>query len=79
MNILNWLTMHTNFYARMRNGSNTAHQKGKILNILIPDIIIIIIMQDNNRVITKKNDKGKLPLFSSNGERVITIFAKPAK
>ena len=32
-------------------------------------------MQENNRVITKKKGKGKLPLFSGNEERAIPIYA----
>ena len=38
--------------------------------------LLINIIQDNNRVITtKKNSKGKLPLFCGNGELVNSIYA----
>ena len=33
------------------------------------------IIQENNRVITTKKGKGKLPLFCGNVERVIPIYA----
>ena len=32
-------------------------------------------IQENNRIITTKKGKGKLPLFNGNGEQVITIYA----
>ena len=32
------------------------------------------IIQENNRVITTKKGKGKLPLFRGNVERVIPIY-----
>ena len=35
---------------------------------------LIDIIQDNNRVITTKKGNGKLPLFSGNGERVISTY-----
>ena len=44
---------------------------GEPVNIHIQSLINI--MQDNNRVITTKKGKGKLPLFSGNVERVISI------
>ena len=44
-NILNWLTMRTIFYARMRNGQNTKHKKrenaGSIVLIIEINIIIV--------------------------------------
>ena len=46
---------------------------GESVNIHIQSLINI--MQDNNRVITTKKGKGRLPLFCGNGERVITIYA----
>ena len=42
------------------------------LNILIKSLILII--QENNRVITTKKGKGKLPIFCSNGYQVIHIY-----
>ena len=35
---------------------------------------LINIIQDNNRVITIKKGKGKLPLFCGNGEWVILVY-----
>ena len=35
----------------------------------------INIIQENNRVITTKKGKGKLPLFNGNIERVIVVYA----
>ena len=48
---------------------------GKPFNIHIQ--LLTNIIQDKNRVITKKKGKGKgkLPLFRGNGERLITIYA----
>ena len=43
------------------------------VNIHIQQLINII--QDNNRVITTKKRKGKLPLFCGNVERVMTIYS----
>ena len=45
---------------------------GKPVNIYIQSLINIV--QENNRVITTKKGKGKLPLFLGNGERVIPIY-----
>ena len=45
---------------------------GKPVNIHIQSLINII--QENNRVITTKKGKGKLPLFCGNGERLIPIY-----
>ena len=47
---------------------------GEPINIHIQPLINI--MQDNNRVITTKKGKGKLPIFCGNGEQVITIYAE---
>ena len=47
------------------------YSPGKPVNIHIQSLINII--QDNNRVITTKKGKGKLPLFFGNGERVNPI------
>ena len=44
------------------------------ININIQPLMNII--QDNNRVITTKNGKGKLPLFCGNREQVIPIYAR---
>ena len=42
------------------------------VNINIQELINII--QENNRVITTKKGKGKLPLFCGNGERANPIY-----
>ena len=47
---------------------------GRPVNIHIQSLINII--QDNNWIITTKKGKGKLPLFRSNVERVITFYAR---
>ena len=47
---------------------------GKPINIHIQSLINIIL--DNNRLITTKKGKGKLPLFCGNGERVIAIYGQ---
>ena len=46
---------------------------GEPVNIHIQSLMNIL--QENNREITTKRGKSKLPLFSGNGERVITIYA----
>ena len=46
---------------------------GEPVNIHIQSLTNII--QDNNWVITRKKDKGKLPLFCGNGKWVIPIYA----
>ena len=45
---------------------------GKPINIHIQSLINMI--QENNRVITTKKGKGKLPLFCGNRERVNPIY-----
>ena len=44
------------------------------VNVNIKSLINII--QDNNRLITTKKGKGKLPLFYGNGEQVIPIYGQ---
>ena len=46
---------------------------GEPVNINIQSLINNI--QENNRLITYKNGKGKLSFFHDNGERVIIIYA----
>ena len=46
---------------------------GEPVDIHIKSLINIIL--ENNRVITIKNGKGKLPIFFGNRERVIPIYA----
>ena len=46
---------------------------GEPVNIHIQSLMNI--MQDNNRVISTKKGKGKLPLFRGNGKWVIPIYA----
>ena len=50
--------------------NNEKYYPGEPVNIHIQSLINII--QENNKVITTKKDKGKLPLFCGNGERLIT-------
>ena len=45
--------------------------KGETVNIHIQ--LLIDIIKENNRVITSKKGKGKLPLFRGNGKWVIPI------
>ena len=45
---------------------------GEPVNIHIQ--LLLSIIQENNRVITTNNGKGKLPLFCGNGERVIPVY-----
>ena len=45
---------------------------GEPVNIHILSLITII--QENNREISTKKAKGKLPLFFGNGERLIPIY-----
>ena len=47
---------------------------GEPININIQPLINI--MQENNREITTKKGKGKLPLFSGNREQVIPIYGR---
>ena len=49
------------------------YYQGEPVNIHIQSSINIL--QDNNRVITTKKGKGKLPLFRGNEKRVIPIYA----
>ena len=46
---------------------------GEPVNVHIQSLINI--MQENNRLITKKKGKGKLPLFHGNGKRLIPIYS----
>ena len=46
---------------------------GEPVNIYIQSLIIII--QNNNWLITTKKGKGELPLFFGDGERFIPIYA----
>ena len=50
-----------------------AYYPGEPVNIHIQSIIIII--QENNLLITTKKGKGKLPLFHGNVKREIPIYA----
>ena len=52
---------------------NQKYYPGETVNIHIRSLINII--QDKNWVITTKKVKGKLPLFSGNGEQIIPFYA----
>ena len=51
---------------------NEKYDPGKPFNIHIQ--LLIIIIQENNRLITTKKGKGELPLFGGNRQHIIPIY-----
>ena len=67
-----WRILVTPFFCITYNIVNK-YYPGEPVDIHIKSLINIIL--ENNRVITIKNGKGKLPIFFGNRERVIPIYA----
>ena len=66
-----WVVLVTPFFFCITYTITKKYYPGELVNRYIQSSINII--QDNNRVITKKKGEGTLPLFCVNIERIIPI------